>query len=400
MAIAEIGGTAGCGSNRLALTDLDRDARDLLARLCRDAGAQIRVDAIGNMFARRVGTEVDLPSVMMGSHLDTQPMGGRFDGVLGVLAALEIIRTLNDAGIVTPRPIELVNWTNEEGARFAPAMIGSSVYAGLQELATAADVLDSEGIRFGDELNRIGYSGAETVPGRPPFAYFELHIEQGPVLEAEGMSIGVVTHAQGVRWLDVEISGVAGHAGTTPMNQRRDALIGAARSIEAIAKAASDFGPGVVATVGQLRVDPGSRNVIPGSVRFSVDARHPELFRLAILVDTIEHAVRAACAETKLSVDIAEALSFAPTSFDESCVAEVRAAAEACRYGHRDIVSGGGHDACNIARIAPSAMIFCPCVGGISHAEAEDIRPEWAEAGANVLLHAVLAKATDGREAQ
>jgi N-carbamoyl-L-amino-acid hydrolase len=400
MVIAEIGGTAGGGSNRLTLTDLDREARDLLAKWCRNAGADMRLDAVGNMFARRGGTDADLPPVLVGSHLDTQPMGGRFDGVLGVLAALEIMRTLDDAGIVTPRSVELVNWTNEEGARFAPAMIGSSVYAGRQELATALNGLDSKEIRFGDELNRIGYSGAEPVPGQTPFAYFELHIEQGPVLETERVSIGVVTHAQGVRWLDVAINGVAGHAGTTPMDRRHDALLGAARSIEAIAKVASDFEPGAVATVGQMRVIPGSRNVIPGHVRFSVDARHPEASRLASLVDEIENAVRTKCAETKLNVGITDVLSFAPTSFDESCVAAIRAAADNCRFSHRDIVSGGGHDACNIARIAPAAMVFCPCVEGISHAEAEDIRPEWAEAGANVLLQAVLAKATDGRETQ
>ncbi|MHA1559942.1 MAG: Zn-dependent hydrolase [Alphaproteobacteria bacterium] len=400
MTMAEIGGTAGGGSNRLTLTDLDRDARDLLAKWCLNVGADMRVDAMGNMIARRGGTEVDLPAVMVGSHLDTQPMGGRFDGVLGVLAALEILRALDDAGLATPRSVELVNWTNEEGARFAPAMIGSGVYAGIQELAAALNSPDSKELRFGDELNRIGYAGAEPVPGRAPFAYFELHIEQGPLLEAEGVSIGVVTHAQGVRWLDVVVDGVASHAGTTPMGQRHDALVGAARAIEAIAKVAADFGPGAVATVGQLQVDPGSRNVIPGRVRFSVDARHPDSSRLASLVDAIKNAVRSACAEAKLKIGIADILSFAPTSFDESCLAAVSAGADNCGYGHRNIVSGGGHDACNIARIAPAAMVFCPCVDGISHAEAEDIRPEWAEAGANVLLQAVLAKATDdGRTA-
>ena len=400
MAVARIGGTAGGGSNRLTLTDFDRQARDLLAKWCRNAGADMRVDAIGNMIARRGGTDADLPAVMVGSHLDTQPMGGRFDGVLGVLAALEILRTLDDAGLATSRSVELVNWTNEEGARFAPAMIGSGVYAGIQGLAPALNRLDGNELRLGDELNRIGYSGAEPVPGRSPFAYFELHIEQGPLLEAEGVSIGVVTHAQGVRWLDVVVDGVAGHAGTTPMGRRRDALVGAARAIEAIAKVATDFGPASVATVGQLQVDPGSRNVIPGRVRFSVDARHPDSSRLASLVDAIENAVRAGCAEAQVDVGIADVLSFAPTSFDESCVAAVRAAADNCGLSHRDIVSGGGHDACNIARIAPATMVFCPCVDGISHAEAEDIRPEWAEAGANVLLQAVLAKATDdGRTA-
>lgn len=391
MAIAEIGGTEGGGSNRLALTDLDREARDLFAKWCGEVGAELRIDAIGNMFARCPGVDPDAAPVIVGSHLDTQPMGGRFDGVLGVLAGLEILRTLRDSGFETRRPIELVNWTNEEGARFAPAMIGSAVYAGLVELDAALDARDGDGMRLGDEMERIGYRGSKQTAGPKPAAYFELHIEQGPILENEGLDIGVVTHAQGVRWLDVNVEGSAGHAGTTPMAGRKDALVAAAAMIEAIEGVAADFGPSGVATVGQLRVEPGTRNVIPGRVTFSVDARHLDIDRLESLAVAVGNAVRGAAAKKGVIAEIAEVLSFAPTAFDQHCVDAVRAGAERCGYGHRDMISGGGHDACNIARIAPAAMVFCPCVGGVSHTEAEDITPAWAEAGANVLLQAVLA---------
>ncbi len=392
MAMAEIGATPGGGSNRLTLTALDGDARNLLAEWCREAGAEVRVDSMGNMFARRAGTEASLAPVIVGSHLDTQPMGGRFDGVLGVLAALEILRTLEDADIAAERSIELVNWTNEEGARFAPAMIGSGAFAGLQDVSQAMDLRDAEGLRFGDELDRIGYRGAASVGGRPVHAYFELHIEQGPILEDEGLDIGVVTHAQGVRWLDVTVSGAAGHAGTTPMDRRHDALVAAAAMIEAVTKVGASHAPGV-GTVGQIRAEPGSRNVIPGRVVFSVDLRHPFAATLGTMAEELKAALRTAAREAGVAVAIEDVLHFAPTAFDAACVAAVREAAEICGFGHRDMVSGGGHDACNIARIAPAAMVFCPCVGGVSHTEAEAITPEWATAGANALLQAVLAKA-------
>ena len=344
------------------------------------------------MFARREGRDPKLPPVLVGSHLDTQPMGGRFDGVLGVLAALEILRTLQDAGVATTRPIELVNWTNEEGARFAPAMIGSGAFAGLQDANAAKDRTDADGKRFGEELEAIGYAGAQPVGGRPIHAYFELHIEQGPVLEAAGLPVGIVTGAQGVRWLDITLTGAAGHAGTTPMDRRRDALAGAAAAVEAVAALGRDHMPGV-ATVGQLRVEPGSRNVIPGRVALSVDLRHPDAAELGAMAERLKATITEMAAKADLDAEIEDVLYFAPTLFDRSCVDAVRQAVETTGYGHRDLVSGGGHDACNIARIAPSAMVFCPCVDGISHAEAENIKPEWAEAGANVLLHAVLAKA-------
>jgi len=392
MEMATIGATPGGGSNRLALTYLDRDARNLLGDWCREAGAKVSVDGIGNMFARREGTDPGLKPVLAGSHLDTQPMGGRFDGVLGVLAALEILRTLQDAGATTRHPIELVNWTNEEGARFAPAMIGSGAFAGLQSAEIAMRLTDSDGARFGDELKAIGYAGAAPVGGRPVQAYFELHIEQGPVLEAEGLPIGVVTGAQGVRWLDVTLTGAAGHAGTTPMDRRKDALVAAAAVVDAVAELGRKNMPGV-ATVGRLRAEPDSRNVIPGRATLTVDLRHPDAAKLSAMAEALKHSIRERAAAGGIEAKIEDVLYFAPTVFDEACVDAVREAAEICGYGRRDLVSGGGHDACNIARIAPAAMVFCPCVGGISHAEAEDIRPEWAEAGANVLLQAVLAKA-------
>ena len=393
MAMAEIGATAGGGSHRLALSDQDGEARHLLIGWCGEAGAEVAIDHVGNIFARHPGSDPGLAPVVIGSHLDTQPMGGRFDGVLGVLAALEILRTLREFGVTTRHPIELVDWTNEEGARFAPAMIGSGVFAGLQDEAQALDVRDSENLRFGGELKRIGFAGPGPVGGRPIAAYFELHIEQGPILEAEGLEIGVVTHAQGVRWFDVTIEGAAGHAGTTPMNRRRDALLGAVRAVDLVSDVARAHGPDAVATVGQLSVRPGSRNVIPGSVTLTIDARHPDGTVLARMADELASRIGSVVASPGLTVRVDEVLSFDPTAFDQSCVAAVRSTAEQCGYGHRDMVSGGAHDACNIARIAPATMIFCPCVDGISHSEAEDIRPEWANAGANVVLHAALEKA-------
>ncbi len=389
MAMAEIGATPGGGSNRLALSDEDRRARALLAKWCAEAGATLRVDPIGNMFARRDGTDGSEPPVLVGSHLDTQPMGGRFDGVLGVLAALEILRTLDDADVTTGRPIELVNWTNEEGARFAPAMLGSSVFAGLKDLESALALADRDGATVAAELKRIGHAG-EAALGESIAAYFELHIEQGPVLEDAGIPVGVVTHAQGVRWFDVFVDGAAGHAGTTPMDRRRDALVGAAAIIAGVRDLAATHPP-AVATVGTVAVSPGSRNVIPGRVTLSVDLRHPDAALLESLARELPNL--AADLASHCEVRVEEVLAFDPTTFDVGCVEAVRNAAATCGLVYRDIVSGGGHDACNIARIAPAAMVFVPCIGGLSHTEAEAITPEWAEAGANTLLHAVLATA-------
>lgn len=390
MEMGEIGGTPKGGSNRQTLTDLDRQGRDLFRRWCEEAGLSVKVDSMGNMFARRAGADDTLPPVVAGSHLDTQPTGGKFDGVLGVLAALELVRTLNDHGIRTRHPVEIVNWTNEEGARFAPAMVSSGVFAGAFSEDYAYSRTDPEGKLFGDELKRIGYQGPEPVGGRPLRACYELHIEQGPVLEDEGLDVGVVTHGQGIKWVEVTIEGYESHAGTTPMPRRRDAGVGAARMIELVRKTALEHAPLAVATVGRLVVHPCSRNIIPGRVELTIDMRHPEADVLARMLATFREGGQRIAAEDKLAISIDEAFAFDPVTFDPTCVDAVRRAAERLGYKHRDMVSGAGHDACYIARVAPTAMVFCPCVNGVSHNEEERIKPEWATAGADVLFHAVV----------
>jgi N-carbamoyl-L-amino-acid hydrolase len=390
MEMAKIGPGVKGGNRRLTLTDVDREGRDLFKRWCEEAGCTVVVDTMGNMFARRPGTDDSLPPVMMGSHLDTQPTGGKFDGVLGVLAGLEVVRSLNDLGIRTRHPIEVVNWTNEEGSRFTPAMIASGVFAGAYTQEQAYAIKDAEGVEFGAELQRIGFAGDEPVGERPLKAMFEYHIEQGPILEAENIDIGIVTHGQGQRWYDVTLTGFESHAGTTPMPRRRDALLGAARLVQAVNEIALSHAPHAVGTVGVLKPYPGSRNVIPGAVMFSVDFRHPEHAVLSDMKARLQAAIDRVCAEIGLTAEVTETFYYPPVEFDKSCVAAVRRAAERLGYSHRDIVSGAGHDACYIARVAPTSMIFCPCVDGISHNEEENIHPQWASNGADVLFHAVV----------
>ena len=392
MAMARIGGTPKGGCNRLTLTDLDRQGRDLFTAWCGAAGLTVSIDAMGNMFARRRGQDDSLPPVLMGSHLDTQPTGGKFDGVLGVLGGLEVMRSLNDLGVKTRHPIELVNWTNEEGSRFAPAMISSGVFAGAFAREYAYALTDRDGLRFGDELARIGFVGPEPV-GKPVHAYFELHIEQGPILEDEGFQIGVVTHGQGQQWFEIELEGFESHAGSTPMPRRKDALLGAARIVELLHTIGHAHAPFGVATVGILNPYPNSRNVIPGSVFMTCEYRHPETAVLAAMNVALHQGVAAICADTGLRHTMKKVFDYPPVPFEAGCVDAVRRGAVAYGYSHRDIVSGAGHDACYLARVAPSAMIFTPCVGGISHNEAEDISPAWAGAGTQVLMHAVLEKA-------
>jgi N-carbamoyl-L-amino-acid hydrolase len=327
---------------------------------------------------------------MVGSHLDTQPTGGKFDGVLGVLSGLEIVRTLNDLGIRTKHPIEVVNWTNEEGSRYAPAMIASGVFAGVYAQDYAYKLKDSEGKELGAELKRIGYVGDEPVGKRPLKAFFEFHIEQGPILEAEGVDIGVVTHGQGQRWFDVTFTGFESHAGTTPMPRRRDALVGAAKLVVAVHEIGLANAPHAVSTVGVIKPYPGSRNVIPGSVSMTVDFRHPNDVTLLEMKAAMSGAIEKICAEHRLTSEVQEVFYYAPVEFDRDCVSAVRRAAERLGLSHRDIVSGAGHDACYVARVAPTAMVFCPCVDGVSHNEEEDIKPEWAQKGADVLFHAVV----------
>ena len=393
MEMARIGPTEKGGNCRLALTDLDRQGRDLFVRWCHEAGCTTRVDEMGNIFARRAGRDDSLPAVMTGSHLDTQPTGGKFDGVFGVLAGLEVIRTLNDHGIETETPVEAVVWTNEEGARFPPALIGSGVYAGVFDLAYGHGRTDPDGLTLGAELERIDYKGAEPCGGRPLKAYFEAHIEQGPVLEAEGLPIGVVTGAQGQRWFEVTVTGSESHAGTTPMPRRKDALAGAALMVAEVSRIALDRAPDAVSTVGVLQSSPNSRNTVPGKVFFTIDLRHPDDDALTEMSADLGAACARIAEERGLGLAFEEIWYFPPTPFDADCVAAVRQGAEALGYGHRDIISGAGHDACYVARVAPTAMIFVPCKDGLSHNELESATPEDLAAGCNVLLHAVLERA-------
>ena len=393
MVMAEIGATAKGGVNRLTLTDLDLESRTLFASWAKAAGCTITVDRMGSMFARREGTEPTLPPVIIGSHLDTQPTGGKFDGALGVMAALEIVRTLADLDIRTRHPIEVVNWTNEEGSRFAPACVASGVFAGVFGLDAALAITDLQGKTLGGELARIGFQGDRPVGGRPVHAVFELHIEQGPILEEEGIDIGIVTIANGQKWYEIRLVGQESHAGPTPMTRRRDALLGAARIIELVNSIGHAHDPAACATCGMIESYPNSRNVIPGSVFLTIDMRHPEGPKL----DSMDRALRAGIEEivarTGLTVDVKLVADYPPQPFDAGCIDAIRRAAKRLGYSAREIASGAGHDTVYMARVAPAAMVFTPCVGGISHNEAEDMKPEWATAGANVLLEAVLEKA-------
>jgi N-carbamoyl-L-amino-acid hydrolase len=370
MAMAKIGATDKGGSNRLALTDLDRDGHDLFVGWCRQAGMGIAIDQMGNIFARRAGTDAAAEPVVTGSHLDTQPTGGEFDGVYGVLAGLEMVRTLNDLGYQTERPIEVVVWTNEEGSRFAPAMVASGVFAGKFTLAEALARTDPGGGALGGELARIGYAGFEAVGAHPIHAYFDAHIEQGPILEAEAKTIGVVTGAQGMRWYEVILTGAESHAGTTPMDRRL--------------------------TAGMIEAYPNSRNVIPGRVFTAIDCRHPDDGTLAAMDTALRAGMDRIAAGLGLALGVEEILTSPPVVFDAGCVDTVRVAAEAAGQSWRQMISGAGHDACNIAAVAPASMIFIPCEGGISHNEIESASKADCAAGCDVLLRAVLAQAGAG----
>lgn len=390
MAMAEIGATDKGGSRRLALTDLDREGRDLFVRWCEEASCTVTVDRIGNIFARRPGRDASLAPVVAGSHLDTQPTGGRFDGVFGVLAGLEVVRTLNDLAVETERPIDIVCWTNEEGSRFAPSMVASGVFAGKFALEDVLRITDVDGLTMGSELERIGYAGDEQVGARPIHAYFETHIEQGPILEAENKPIGIVTGGQGMRWYEVTLTGVESHAGTTPMERRKDALLGAARLVELANRIGLDHAPDGRTTVGMIDSYPNSRNVIPGRVFVTFDFRHPEESTLVAMDAALRAGIVEIANTLGLTHEITEVLNSPPVPFDEDCIAAIRNAAAKHGLAARDIISGAGHDACNIAAVAPSAMIFIPCIDGISHNEVEDIKPEWSNAGGQVLLDAML----------
>ena len=390
MEMAKIGPGVAGGSNRQTLTDEDARGRGLFREWCEAAGMPVSVDKMGNMFARREGADPDAMPVYAGSHLDTQPTGGKFDGVLGVLGALEIVRSLNDMNVRTRRPIVVTNWTNEEGTRFAPAMLASGVFAGVHDQDWAYDRTDAEGNTFGAELERIGWKGSEETGQRKLHAFFELHIEQGPILEAEGKEIGVVTHGQGLSWTEVTIVGKDSHTGSTPMPMRRNAGLGMARVLQRVDEIAWAHAPDAVGAAGHVEVFPNSRNVIPGKAVFTIDFRSPDIDVIADMERRLRTEGAEICDDLGLDATFEKVGGFDPVKFDENCVSAVRKAAERLGHSHRDIVSGAGHDACWINRVAPTAMIMCPCAGGLSHNEAESISVEWATAGANVLFHAVV----------
>ncbi|WP_150524958.1 Zn-dependent hydrolase [Roseibium sediminis] len=392
MEMAKIGPGVAGGNNRQTVTDEDGEGRKLFQKWCEDAGMTMAVDTMGNMFMTRAGKDPDALPVYVGSHLDTQPTGGKYDGVLGVLGGLEVVRTMNDLGIKTKHPIVVTNWTNEEGTRFAPAMLASGVFAGMHEQDWAYDRVDAKGLKFGDELKRIGWVGDEPVGARKDkiHAMFELHIEQGPILEAEGKDIGVVTHGQGLWWLEVTVTGKDSHTGSTPMPMRRNAGLGMARMAELVHEIAMKHQPAAVGAIGHCDFYPNSRNVIPGKVVFTIDFRSPNQDVLDGMKAEFEQRAPAVAEELGLTISIDIAGHFDPVTFDETCVKAVRNAAERLGYSHRDIISGAGHDACWINRVAPTSMIMCPCVDGLSHNEAEEISKDWAKAGTDVLFHAVV----------
>jgi beta-ureidopropionase / N-carbamoyl-L-amino-acid hydrolase len=390
MDTARIGATPKGGICRLTLTDLDCQVRDWFKAQSEALGCTVTIDDMGNMFACRPGRNAALAPIAMGSHLDTQPTGGKFDGTLGVLAALEALRTLHQTGYETNAPIEIVNWTNEEGARFAPAMLASGVFAGVFSRDYAYARKDRDGKSFGEELQRIGYRGGEKAGARQFSAMFELHIEQGPILEAERRMIGIVQGVQGMRWYEVTVTGEAAHTGATPMPLRKNALLGAARLIERIDTIAREHAPHAVGTVGLIESRPNSRNVIPGEVFFTIDFRHPD----EKVLDAMEAKLRVALAEMLPPLQLASSETriwdCAPVKFAPELIDCVRIGAAKAGFAARDMISGAGHDAAYIARVAPTTMIFVPCAGGISHNEAESTSFEECAAGAQVLLNAVL----------
>ena len=390
MQMAKIGPGVAGGNNRQALTDEDSEGRHLFKRWCEQADMTVSVDKMGSMFATRQGTDPDALPVYVGSHLDTQPTGGKYDGILGVLAGLEIIRTLNETGLKTKRPIVIVNFTNEEGTRFPPAMVASGVFAGVHTLDWAYERQDATGKTFGQELERIGWVGNEEVGSRKMHAFFELHIEQGPILEKEKKQIGVVTHGQGLSWLQITLTGKESHTGSTPMPMRINAGLGMAQITQLVNHIALANAPLAVGAIGHCEIFPNSRNIIPGKAIFTVDFRHPEKSVLETMKEQLEQGAKDIANNIGLDMEIESVGGFDPVTFDQDCVGRVRDAATKLGYSHRDLVSGAGHDACWINRVAPTAMIMCPCVDGLSHNEAEEIHPEWATAGANVLFQAVI----------
>ena len=394
MTIAKIGPGIAGGNNRQTVTEEDGEARKLFQKWSEEAGMKMIVDELGSMFFRREGTSKEALPVVIGSHLDTQPTGGKYDGVLGVLAGLEIVRTLNDLNIETKHPIMIVNWTNEEGSRFAPAMMASAGYAGIYDINTLLSAEDAEGNIFGNELEKIGWKGSEQVGKQKFHCYYELHIEQGPILETEEIDIGVVTHGQGLKWLEVKLSGIEQHTGTTPMHVRKDTSLAMSEIILAVNNIAIKNQPNALGSVGHIEVSPNSRNVIAGQSVFTIDFRSPDINKLEKMENELRLLAIDICKKYKVEFDMTQIGGFDPVTFDTTCLKNIRDSAKKFSYSHKDIVSGAGHDACWINSVAPSAMIMCPCVDGLSHNEAEEIKPEWAGSSTNVLLHAAIASAS------
>lgn len=393
MAMAQIGATPRGGVRRLALDSVDAAGRGQFRTWCEAAGLKVRVDAIGNMFARREGRDPTRLPVLFGSHLDSQPTGGKFDGALGVMAGLEVIRSLNDMGIITEAPIELVNWTDEEGARFGHSLMGSGVWAGVFEEDATMALRDPDGVAVGEALDAIGYRGPEPARAFSADAYFELHIEQGPILEREDKVIGIVTGAQAQIWYSAVMTGQDSHAGSTPPSARKDALVATARVIDLVDRMMRANGEDGRGTVGQLFVEPNSPNVIPGQVRFSVEFRHPDAAQITRLAAQFPREAGFIARDSGTTLVLTELFRMDAQPFDPACVGLVRDAAARLGYKAREIVSGAGHDAVYVAKHVPTAMIFTPCRDGLSHNEAESIEPDQAEAGCQVLLDVVLARA-------
>ena len=394
MTMAKIGPGIAGGNNRQTVTSEDGEARKLLQNWSEDAGLTMKVDELGSMFFKREGTDKNALPVVIGSHLDTQPTGGKYDGVLGVLAGLEIVRTLNDLNIQTKHPILVVNWTNEEGSRFPPAMMASAGYAGIYDVKTLLSAKDAEGNIFGNELDKIGWKGSEPVGAQKFHCYYELHIEQGPILETEGIDIGIVTHGQGLKWLEFKLNDKEQHTGTTPMNVRKDTSLAMSEIILAVNNIANENQPNALGSVGHIEVSPNSRNVIAGETLFTVDIRSPDINKLNKMEKELETAAYEICRNYNIEINIEQIGGFDPVEFNKECLDHLRTNAKKFGYSYKDIVSGAGHDACWINTVAPSAMIMCPCVDGLSHNEAEEIKPEWAYSSTNVLLHSAIASAS------
>ena len=394
MEMAKIGPGIASGNNRQTVTFEDGEARKLLQKWTLEAGMSMKVDELGSMFFKRDGTDKNALPVVIGSHLDTQPTGGKYDGVLGVLAGLEVIRTLNDLNIQTKRPILVVNWTNEEGSRFPPAMMASAGYAGIYDVKTLLAATDYEGNIFGEELEKIGWKGTEPVGKEKFHCYYELHIEQGPILESENIDIGVVTHGQGLKWLEVKLTGVEQHTGTTPMNIRKDTALALSEIVLTVNKVANENQPNALGSVGHIEVSPNSRNVIAGQTTFTIDIRSPDIKKLNDMEEEIKSCAEKICKKYEVNLQMEQIGGFDPVAFDKLCLENIRENAKKFGYSYKDIVSGAGHDACWINTVVPSAMIMCPCVDGLSHNEAEEIKPEWACSSTNVLLHSAIASAS------